>query len=53
MISPVAASPLASYTFYPGIFLESYVYDSFFTTDVTSCAIQCQQDYDCNSFLFK
>ena len=47
------ASSLYGFTYYPGIFLDSYVYDSFTTTNVSNCATQCKQDLDCNSFIFK
>ena len=47
-----ADSSLYSFTFYPGIFLASYVYNSFYTTSVALCATQCLNDLDCNSFIY-
>ncbi len=47
------ASFLGSFTQYPGIFLNSYVYDSFLVLNVSDCARQCFYDQACNSFIFK
>ncbi len=49
----IAASVLAGFTMYPGIYPTSVTYDSFPVPNVTYCAIRCSNDLACNSFSFK
>ena len=49
----IAANVLAGFTLFTGIFYNSFVYNVITVPNVTYCAIRCNFDQACNSFMFK
>ncbi len=49
----IVANVLAGFTLFTGIFYNSFVYNVITVPNVTYCAIRCNFDQACNSFMFK